>query len=178
MLRAMGLSLVVLCSGLVPAWAGEIELAEGRLQITTPESWVRKEPRSRIVEVEFEVPGAGEGVAAGRLTIMPSGGTVEQNIARWEGQFEGEEGPAKAQVEKLEVGKAKVHIVDLSGIFKDSPRGPMGPVEKKEGYRMLGAIIQTEGAAVYYVKLTGPIATLEKAEEDFKAMVRSVVVVD
>jgi len=178
MLRAFCVALLVVVTSVVPALAGEIELSEGRLQVTVPESWVRKEPRSRIVEVEFEVPGAEEGVAPGRLTIMPSGGSIEQNIARWEGQFEGEEGAVKAQVEKVEVGKAKLHIVDLSGTFKDSPRGPMGPVEKKEGYRMLGAIIETEGNAVYYVKLTGPVATLEKAADDFKTMVRSVAVVD
>lgn len=153
------------------SFAGEFPLAEGKLLMTAPESWNSKQPRSRIVEVEYEVPPTEEGPAPGRLTIMPAGGTIEQNIARWEGQFAA--GADTAKVEKLEVGQIVVHIVDISGTFKDSPGGPMGPVVERESYRMLGAILEAPGAPVYYVKLTGPNTTLAQNEEAFKAFVRS-----
>ena len=155
------------------ARADEVTLAEGKLQMQSPEGWVKKEPRTRIVEVEYEVPPTEGETEAGRLTIMAAGGTVEQNIARWENQFRGD-APVRAQVEKVEVGKVTVHIVDLSGTFLDSPRGPMGPTVPREGYRMLGAIVISEGMPAYYVKLTGPAVTLAQNEEGFKSFVRSV----
>lgn len=158
-----------------PALLGEVSLAEGKLAMQAPESWVKKEPRTRIVEVEYEVPATEGDSDAGRLTIMAAGGTVEQNIDRWKNQFRGE-GPVEAKVEEVEVGGAKVVIVDISGTFLDSPRGPMGPTVEREGYRMLGAIVQAEGIPVYYVKLTGPQPTLGQQEESFKQFVRSVMV--
>lgn len=153
----------------------DVSLAEGKITMQAPETWVKKEPRTRIVEVEFEVPATEGESDAGRLTIMAAGGTVEQNIDRWKNQFRGQ-APVEAKVEQLEVGGASVHIVDISGTFLDSPRGPMGPTVEREGYRMLGAIVQAEGMPAYYVKLTGPQATLEQQAESFKAFIRSVSV--
>ena len=166
------MSAVVLAVFSAASFAGELSLGEGKLLMTAPETWVAKEPRSRIVEVEYEVPGTEEGAGVGRLTIMPAGGSVEQNIARWEGQFAA--GAEDAKIEKFEVGAIAVHVVDIAGTFKDSPGGPMGPVVERENYRMLGAILQAPGAPAYYVKLTGPNTTLAQNEEAFKAFVRSV----
>lgn len=169
------LAAIVLMTGFgtLPAQAEDLSLAEGKLTMTPPEAWEKKEPRTRIVESEFAVPPTEGESEAGRLTIMAAGGSLEQNIARWENQFRGD-GPVKAEIEEVEIGALKVHIVEINGTFLDSPRGPLGPTVPREGYRMLGAIIEGEGIPVYYVKLTGPAATLEQNEGMFKNFVRSV----
>lgn len=177
-MRSVGAMLVAAAiwslTGLVSigsAVAGDdVVLGEGKMSLIAPDGWVSKEPRTNIVEVEFEIPGV-EDKAAGRLTIMAAGGSVEQNVERWEMQFvEGKE----ATVEMAEMGSVKIHLVDLAGTFKESSGGPLGRVTERPNYRMLGAILQAPGAPTYFIKLTGPAETLAANEEAFKTFVKSV----
>lgn len=155
----------------------EVKVAEGRLILQVPGDWKQVKPRSRLVEVEFAIPEADEDVGAGRLTIMASGGTVEDNVARWIGQFRTAEGKAieGAEPEELEVSGLKITTLDLAGTYRDMSRGPFGPATELPDHRMLGAIVPTDGAGNYYVKLYGPTATVEKAAEKFTEMVKGIV---
>src|SRR6059058_4538298 len=75
-------------------------IGEGKLTLTAPANWTKKEPTSRIVEVEFSVPPAKGDEALGRLTGMGAGGSVESNIDRWVGQFVGAGGaPPKPKLD-------------------------------------------------------------------------------
>src|SRR6059058_280378 len=69
-------------------------IGEGKLALTAPASWTKKEPASRIVEVEFAIPPAKGDETPGRLTAMGAGGSVESNVDRWIGQFVGPGGAA------------------------------------------------------------------------------------
>ena len=158
------------------AQAEEVKLAEGKLIMAAPESWEKKQPRTRIVEVEFAVPAKEAKTDAARLTMMASGGGVQANIDRWFGQFEQPNNKATkdvAKVEKMELSGVPVHVVDITGKFKDQPRGPFGPTVVKENYRMLGAIIETTNAGTYYVKLYGPAETIHENEKEFKGLIKS-----
>lgn len=158
------------------AQAEEVKLAEGKLTMAAPESWEKKQPRTRIVEVEFAVPAKEAKTDAARLTMMASGGGVQANIDRWFGQFEQPNNKATkdvAKVEKMELSGVPVHVVDITGKFKDQPRGPFGPTVVKENYRMLGAIIETTNAGTYYVKLYGPAETIHENEKEFKGLIKS-----
>jgi hypothetical protein len=153
----------------------QFTIGEGKLAFTAPAGWKKKQPASRIVEAEFEVPAAKGDEQAGRLTAMGAGGTVEANIERWVGQFA--DSP-KPQIDKLTVDGRQVQIVDLSGTYKDTPGGPFagGRTTLREDYRMLGAIIQTKDAGNYFLKLYGPKATITEAHEGFTQMVKSLEV--
>ena len=155
----------------------EVKVAEGRLILSVPGEWKQVKPRSRLVEVEFTVPEADKGVGAGRMTVMASGGSVEDNVARWIGQFRTAEGKAidDAEPKEFEVSGLKITTLDLSGTYRDMSRGPFGPATELPDHRMLGAIIPTDGAGTYYVKLYGPTATIEKAAEKFDEMVQGIV---
>ncbi|MDX1947559.1 MAG: hypothetical protein SFU86_19325, partial [Pirellulaceae bacterium] len=136
-------------------------VGEGKVTFTAPEGWKKVQPKTRIVEAEFEVPAAKGDETAGRLTAMGAGGDVETNISRWAGQFVGPGGEeVKPQIDKLMVDGNEVHIVALSGTYKDSPGGPFagGKTVMRENYKMLGAICVTK-AGNYFVKLYGPKAT-------------------
>jgi hypothetical protein len=107
---------------------------------------------------------------------MGAGGTVEANIERWAAQFTGE--GVKPKVEKKTVGGSEVHVVDLTGTYKDTPGGPFagGKTVLREDYRMLGAIIVTKDAGNYFLKLYGPKATVGENEKAFTSLVESLKV--
>src|SRR5437762_2701898 len=107
-----------------PGGGNTFTIGEGKLALTAPASWTKKEPASRIVEVEFAIPPAKGDETPGRLTAMGAGGSVESNIDRWIGQFVGPGGAApKPQRDKSTISACDVEIVDLSGTYKDTPGG-------------------------------------------------------
>jgi len=154
-------------------------IGEGKLTLTAPANWTKKEPASRIIEIEFAVPPAKGDETPGRLTAMGAGGSVEDNINRWAGQFVGPGGSApKPKLDKTNVGVAEVEVVDLAGTYKDTPGGPFagGKTVMRDNYRMLGAIIQTKDNGNYFLKLYGPKATIDENERGFQEMVKSLKV--
>ena len=158
--------------------ADDMELADGKLVVTTPESWKKKMPRSRIIEHEYEVPAVEGDEQAGRMTVMGAGGSIEDNIGRWVGQFDLKGG--KPKKEETKVAGQKVYLVDISGTYKDTPPGA-GPFSGakpilRENYRMLAAIIATEKDGQHFIKFYGPKATVAKNEEAFKKMIDSLKV--
>lgn len=158
--------------------SAEIGLAEGKLQLTAPKTWVRKQPKTRIVEHEFAVPVAEGDSIEGRFTVMGAGGGVEANIDRWLGQFSQPDGSStkeKAKIQKMQVNGVEVHFVDIGGNFKDQP-GPFAPAVTRENYRMLGAIIVTEKSGMHFLKLYGPKATIGGQEQAFKDMLNGLKV--
>ena len=153
-------------------------VGEGAVAFKAPAAWTKKQPKSNIIEAEFEAPAAKGDEIAGRLTVMGAGGDIKANIDRWYGQFLQPDGSAtkdKAKVEKKTVGGNPVHIVDISGTYKDSPAGPFagGKTVNREDFRMLAAIIETKAAGNYFIKFYGPQKTVTDHEEGFVKMIDS-----
>jgi len=156
-----------------------LSVGDGAVTLTAPGAWTKKEPSSRIVEAEYSIPPAAGDAAPGRLTAMGAGGSVEDNVNRWIGQFVGPGGnPPKPQRDKASVAGAQVEIVDLAGTYKDAPGGPFagGKTIMRDNYRMLGAIIQTKDKGNYFLKLYGPKATIDANADAFREMVKSLKV--
>lgn len=158
---------------------GAFSIAEGSLSLETPKSWKQVPPKSRIVEAEFQVPGAAE-ADAGRMTVMGAGGSIEANIDRWFGQFSQPDGSATkehATTKKLKIAGCDVTVVDVSGTYKDMPGGPFagGQTVQRPGYRMLAAIVQTAGGSNYFLKFYGPAATVAANSEGFMKMIEGMV---
>lgn len=156
-------------------------VAEGKLTFKAPAGWVRKKPKSNIIEMEYEIPAAKGNEIAGRLTIMGAGGKIDANVERWYGQFEQPDGSNtkdKAKLTKMTVAGQNVHFVDVAGTYKDSPSGPFagGKTVLRENYRMLAAIIETKEAGNYFLKFYGPKETVGENEKAFKELVESLVV--
>lgn len=144
-----------------------------KFQLTPPANWVSKQPKSNIVEYEFEVPVAEGDEIPGRVTVMGAGGGIEANIDRWKGQFKTpENGEVKAEVKQIEAAGQPVHIVEIKGTYLDKP-GPFvpGPGIERENYTMLGAIIATKEDGQYFVKAYGPTKTMTATTESFKKMI-------
>jgi len=148
-----------------------LELAQGKIVAMKPASWKTVPPKSNIVQYEFRTPAEGDKSA--RITIMSAGGSIESNIERWVGQFEGAK-KEDIQVEKKEVGATTVHTVQIAGTFKESMGGPFAPgggkVTKMENYKMLGAILELKDGAKVFIKATGPADVIGDMKEGFTKM--------
>ena len=151
----------------------ELTLAKEHLAFMAPGGWKRVTPRSRILEAELKVPSTEADVQDGRITMMRAGGSIPENIARWEGQFTGADG---AETKKVEVAGKQVHFVDIVGTFQDSMgRGPFAGGKKvaREDYRMSAAIVETGDHGNYFFKFIGPKSVVEPNAEAFKKMIQS-----
>jgi hypothetical protein len=169
-----------------PAVAGDsvFTIGEGAMSLAAPAGWKRVEPKSGIVETEFAIPSEGAGadgmpLPPGRMTVMGAGGSVEQNIDRWYGQFiqpDGSSTKDKASTKKLKVAGRDVTLVDIPGTYKDSPGGPFagGKTIERPGYRMLAAIIESPDGN-YFLKFYGPAATVDAHAAGFRTMVEGMV---
>lgn len=158
----------------------KVEFAEGTMSAEAPAAWNKVDPRFNVIEVEFSIPKEEGDDQNGRLTISVSGGGVEGNIERWKSQFSSPDGGAaeEPKVDEIEVSGMKAHIVDLKGSFADRPGGPNSPPTVRENYRMLGAILETESAGMYFFKLYGPAKTMEAHADGFRKFIESIKIVE
>lgn len=155
-------------------------IADGGFSLEAPEGWKRVQPKSGIVETEFAIPSAGAGLAPGRMTVMGAGGSVQANIERWFGQFTQPDGSPtkdKATTKTLKLAGCTVTLVDVAGTFKDMPGGPFagGQAVERSDYRMLAAIVETPERGSYFLKFTGPAATVAAQADGFRRMVEGLV---
>ena len=157
----------------------QIVLAEGKIKLDVPSNWKKEKPRTRIVDFEFSIPAVEDDKIDGRVTVMGAGGSIDANIGRWVTQFVQPDRTATSERtirEEKKIAGQTVHLVDITGDFKDQPRGPFGPTVMREKYRMLGAIIVTDKLGQYFVKAYGPRRTIAENEEAFKKLVDSLKV--
>ena len=148
-----------------------LKIADDQLTLVTPEAWKSVPTKSNFILNEFRVPASGTEFA--RITFSTSGGSVKLNIDRWIGQFDAST-KVDSSVEKKEIGDTVVHLVDITGTYKDSMGGgpfAPGPVKKLENHRLLGAIIVLKSGTQVFVKATGPKAILEENKAAFTKMV-------
>ena len=160
-----------------------VSVAKGNIQFKADGNWKKVKPRSNMLEFEIKVPRVAGDKADGRLTIMGAGGSIEQNIVRWRGQFtqpDGSDTKDHTKVKEETYGGQKVTLVDITGSYVDTPGGPFagGPKIERTDYRMLAAIIQTENDGNYFVKLYGPKKTIDKNDKRFQEMIKSVQVAE
>jgi hypothetical protein len=106
----------------------------------------------------------------GRLTVSLAGGSVEDNLQRWRGQFTGDQKPDA--VKQVDVGGLSVSVIDLTGTFNDQA-GPFAPAVERPGYRMLGAVVPVDGQ-LHFIKAYGPAKTMAKHEKAFYAFMETV----
>ncbi len=115
------------------------------------------------------------------MTISGAGGSVDANVDRWIGQFvqpDGSSTKKAAKIEDKKVAGQEVHLVDISGTYKDQPGGPFagGPVVERKGYRMFAAIIVTKDSGNYFIKFYGPERTVADNRTAFDKMIDSLEV--
>lgn len=102
------------------------------------------------------------------------GGGVQANIDRWKGQFSEPNGqPTQAKIAKRTIHGLSVTTIELAGNYTGMG-GPMAASPSvKQGYRMLGAIIENPGGNIF-VKFTGPAKTIAANQAKFEQLLNSI----
>lgn len=149
------------------------------LQYSIPPGWIQETPATSMRKAQFELPGAGDADPA-ELAIFNfpgTGGTVQANLQRWYGQFKQPDGgstQAAAQTQSMTVNGVPVTVVYVTGTYME-PASPMqmgGPTVDKPDYAMLAAIVEN-GDSPWFIKATGPRATIDHWRDAFNQFVQS-----
>lgn len=153
----------------------KVKAADGKLTVSVPADWVRKQPSVNMIEHEYAAPSVKQGEADGRLTMMMAGGSIDANIQRWVDQFAAPAGKPKPvpKRETLKVGDLAAQWVDIEGSYQDR-RGPLAPAVTRDNYRMLGAIVEIKEGGLFFLKFYGPKTTMDHHAEAFRKMVEAI----
>ncbi len=156
---------------------GSVAMGEGKGSVAgvswgVPKRWVPGAERP-MRAATYAIPAAEgdtEGAECAVFYFGPgAGGDVTSNIDRWVGQFEATSGPDRGT---KQVNGMDVTTVRIGGAYLN-PSGPMmQSMGKKDGYRLLGAIVAGPQGSVFF-KMTGPEKTIASAETEFEALVGS-----
>ncbi len=98
-----------------------------------------------------------------------SGGTVQQNLDRWAGQFGGADSMKAKKALKTAAGSEAI-VAEFEGNYTAMVQGAP---EVKKDYKMLGAIIELEGGGEIYLKFIGPFNTIDAAKAAFDKVIES-----
>jgi len=175
-MRALRVGLLLALSACFAAAEEPVSFTAGDFKFAVPAGWRSEQPASPMRKAELNVPGPeGTGKAGEALITVfhfgaGQGGTVQQNVDRWFGQFDGDNDAKGAATAKETIGTAPVTFVRARGTFQSGMPGQ--PTTPMEGQALLGAILESPNGDVY-IKMTGPAPTVEKAEPAFVQMIRA-----
>ncbi|NOZ74522.1 MAG: hypothetical protein GXO90_03990 [FCB group bacterium] len=160
-----------------PVFRGNV----GNLNADIPDSWTQEKPSSAMRLTQFDLPAlAGDRENAQLIVFNQIGGSIDQNLNRWYGQFkqpDGSSSASKARRETFTANGLPVTMVSLKGTFSASSMGMGGAPTDKPDYGLLGAIVSSpEGP--YYFKLVGPAATIDGYRAAFESFLKSMRYMD
>jgi hypothetical protein len=145
----------------------------GGLAFTAPAAWRARPAASAMRVAEFVVPKAPGDAEDAEVIVYffgTSAGSVDANIDRWIAQMQQPDGSAskdKARRDTQTIHGLKVTMVDLAGTYVAEMRPGATERYNKPGFRLRAAVIETPRGP-YYIKMTGPAATMAAADADFK----------
>ena len=152
--------------------AETVEVKLKDLVLNLPKDWAAAGDKPMRLAT-YEIPNVEGDKEKGELAISTfggDGGGVAANLERWVGQFDSD--GREVTIKKGMVGENAYHVADISGTYQKSV-GP--PILRKttpaKGYRMLGMIVQVKGKGVYFLKLTGPDATVKAQADALRAAI-------
>ncbi|MEO8218553.1 MAG: hypothetical protein ABI718_15870 [Acidobacteriota bacterium] len=134
-----------------------------------PAGWKRVKPSSSMRLDQAEIPGPG---GAGQMAFFffgtGRGGSGADNLSRWEGQVQSSKPPVR---NVFDANGLHITWTDVSGTLLPSSIG-MAPSAPQPDSRLLAAVVEGTGGP-WFVKATGPKATMAAAHDPFVAMLRS-----
>lgn len=132
-----------------------------------PEGWKSVTPSSPMRKAQLEIARGPEKAEVTFFHFSGSeGGSAEDNVKRWYGQFPGNED--KRITEHQQVGAVKITFAMTEGTFSSGMPG--GPTTPMTGYALCGAILESATGNVF-IKMTGPNAVVKASTDAFKKMV-------
>jgi len=149
------------------------------LAYVKPADWKPVATTSSMRVAQFAIPRAASDAADAELVVYyfgGSGGSVEANIERWIGQMQQPDGRPSSAVAKRTtrtVNGLAVTLVDVSGTYVAEMTPGAAARHNSLNYRLRAAVVTTPNGP-YFVKLTGPAATIAAAEKAFEQFLASI----
>ena len=144
---------------------------------TTPATWKSEKPANRLRSFQFKLPSGDKAIADAEVAIFPeSSPDNTKNFERWKATFVPADGSTiddAAKVGTLDIGKAKVATLDVSGTWKYKAR-PQDPKSKEEllaDYRAIWVVIETPDETTH-LRLSGPAVVVEKHKKEFETWLK------
>jgi hypothetical protein len=166
----MVVGMLALACTLISASAEDTKLKVGDFEFSHGEDFKALENTSPMVKAKMEFTDA-ESKETASLSFYyfgaGQGGSTAANVERWKKQFDGE---PKIETTKVKYGETLVTVIHAKGTYLDGP--PFGTKTPREGYALLGAIIEGESAPVF-LKMTGSEKAVEAARKAFDKLVSS-----
>jgi hypothetical protein len=146
------------------------------LRWTPPAGW-KSEGSAPMRAATYKLPPAPGDQDGAECVVyffgLGQGGTIQANIERWSGQFNGPDGkPAKATIAKRTIHGLPVTTIDVTGAYSGFGGPTAAAKTVKTGYRLLGAIVEDPGGNVF-LKFTGPAKTIAANERSFQGLLES-----
>lgn len=149
----------------------DVKIAD--LDLKVPKSWKQSDAPRAMRLATFEIPAAEGDKEKGELAVSSfpgGGGGIDANISRWVGQFSAE--GREAEVHQGKAGKNEYFLVNISGTFGKTSGPPFASkTTPTPGQRMMGIILNLDGKNVYFLKLTGPDATVAAQKDAIRASI-------
>jgi hypothetical protein len=148
------------------------------LPFAIPAGWTQVPPASSFRVAEFRIAGA-EGTPAAEVAVFNfgpgQGGDADSNIQRWLGTIIQPDGAPSAPVatrNRFTAGGWTISYVEVAGTLlpQNMPGAPARP--QQEGSRLAGAILES-GDTRWFVRITGPDATVAGAVPGFMDALRA-----
>ncbi len=151
-----------------PASQGYEAMKIGKLIIDFPGEWIKETPSTSMRIAQFQIPN--DNGKKGELAVFSKiGGSIEQNLSRWAGQFQQpdeSDSKEKAEYDSQAVSGIPITFMYLTGTYLSG--GMMGKsLTEKPNYALHAAIVEAPDG-VYYFKMTGPEAIMMKWKSIFR----------
>jgi hypothetical protein len=158
---------------------GGNKLQVAGIAFTIPDGWKSVKPASAFRAAQFELPGAGGIAELAVFYFGPGqGGTVEDNVKRWAGQFSSDD-PSTAtvpiDVAQVSSNDLQLALVRASGTYNPGSMGPaMGAAAApKPNHGLLGLVVVGGPEGPVFIKATGPKPTVDEQAKNFETFARS-----
>ncbi len=147
------------------------------LSFEIPAVWVAEQPAGGMRRAQYRIPAPRAGGESGECALFHfpgQGGSVQANLDRWYRQFEqpdGSDTASHARVGRFQAGGLSVTLVEVGGTYL----GGMGPGESgqpRPGFRLVAGVVET-ASGPWFLKCTGPDATMSPAAPGVQALLRS-----
>ena len=145
----------------------------GTLSIQFPAEWIQEAPSSSMRVTQFRIPN--ENGENGELAIFNKiGGSVEENLRRWVGQFSQSDGSSSEELATYESKNISGNLFTFMFLTGDySSGGMMGnPPVTKTNFAIHAAIVELP-EDTYYFKMTGPEKIVKRWKSEFREAIQN-----
>ncbi len=142
-----------------------------------PANWEVREPSTDMRLAEYAIPGE-QGEEGSEVIVFffgpGQGGSVEDNIARWQSQFFDPDGnPVEPQVSGNDDGVFPITVAEFQGAYNRGVGMGGGPDAARPDQILVAAIVETPQGNLF-IQLFGPSASVLLQRETFLAFVRGI----